>query len=282
MKILIKLLGLLLIIGCTDNRQQYNQEYSRVCDSIKVEIDSLKWNNIRHYKGKGSATIDSLTFSNPIRIKYVYNDISNTGFTIYSQANNQLNKEPLVISTESEHNCFYSFLKITNGSLKVVTGGKWAMTIEELGHDYYPNVKTSLIDSCSILHIKDSLITNKMEVDAQNDTIKLYSDLEDETKEWYLIDSRKGVGEFETEWFYLPKCKVKIIAEATAFDISFRGGISLEGKSKSESWYVIPSAWHMSRSPIISEKVFDIPGGQYFFSVDVDEATWQYKIYTYH
>lgn len=38
----------------------------------------------------------------------------------------------------------------------------------------------------------------------------------------------------------------------------------------------------MSRSPIINEKVFDIPGVQYFFSVDVDEATWQYKIYTYH
>lgn len=278
----ISALGFILFLSCTNNQQQYNKEYSQICEVIKNDIDSLEWNKIKHYKGQGSTTIDSLSFSNPVRIKYVYNDISNTGFTIYTQCNNQLNKEPLVISTESEHNCVYSFQKIINGSIKIVTGGRWAMTIEELGSNYFPIVKSTLVDTLSILHIKDSLITNRMDLDAKSDTIKLYPELEEETKVWRLIDSRKGFGEFETEWFSLPKCKIKIIAEATAFDTSFRGGISLEGKSSSESWHIISSAWHMSRSPIRGEKILDIPAGEYFFSVNVDEAAWAYKIYTYY
>lgn len=281
-KFLKSLLCVLFVTSCTTNQERYQEELLQISDSIQREVESLQWCEIGSYKGQGSTTISDLKSVNPIRIKYVYNDMSNTGFTIYHQTGGQPNKNPLIISTESEHNCVYFYPKAERGVLKIVTGGRWAMVVEELGCGYVSSVSPNLVDSLAVVHVKDSLMEKRMNLDAQNDTIKMYPKLEESTKEWRLFDSRRGVGEFETEWFSLPKCKLKIVAEATAFGNSFRGGISLEGKTRKETWDIIPGAWYMSSSPIREEKIIEVPAGKYFFYVGVDNATWEYRIYTYY
>lgn len=46
----------------------------------------------------------------------------------------------------------------------------------------------------------------------------------------------------------------------------------LKEKAKSASWNVIESAWYMSRGSISGTKVFEVPVGDYLFSIGIDNA----------
>lgn len=52
----------------------------------------------------------------------------------------------------------------------------------------------------------------------------------------------------------------------------------LKEKAKSASWNVIESAWYMSRGSISGTKVFEVPVGDYLFSIGVDNAQREYRI----
>lgn len=276
---------LMCVTGCKSKEERYLDEKQRLCEEINNEIDSLKWGNFSMIAATGSAQIDTLPQSRAYRVGYVYQSAANKdGFQLFWD---EIKKGPLAIATESTNGVEYTLGSNDSTLMKIITSGDWAVSVDTLPRNIFGNIKSEIIAEPRVKELEDSILLSRM---CKIDTTKydfnvLAQGLDrvlESKKYWHILDSRQGYNEFETEWFYLPACKVRCELVVSPFDMSIRGSVSLEGKARSASYEVMPGGWHMTRSDQTYTKEFSVPAGQYFFSVDVQEASWAYRLSAYY
>ncbi|MBQ0024742.1 MAG: hypothetical protein KBT00_03325 [Bacteroidales bacterium] len=273
MKRILLLLSICCFALCCENQ---TQKIAKAYSEMELQIDSLSFPSaILKYKS-GSETLDSLTFTTPVRIRYVYNDVSNSGFSVYKINKDGMEQIPFILATESETNVIYLTERWDNVTLKIITSGAWAMSFEEYGTDFSPKLSFE-IDTTTFTFVKDSLLNTQFKSFQAADSLVTYDDLIQLTQYWRIIDHRRGTGEFETDWFYLPACKVRI--ESFFDPVPYSDGccISLEGKGKTQSYYGMNIGGYSWKSTHSSDKTFSVPAGQYFIYADAD-GVWEYKV----
>ena len=263
---------IIALSGCQSYKEKkaYKQFMAQIDSSMTMTPYMLKY-------ATGSATIDSLSFSHPMRIRYVYNDVNNSGFSVYKEKNGKLEQVPFIIETSSAEKTIYITERWENVTLKIVTSGSWAISMEEFGANFKPVTQDYTVDSLTYRVVLDSLLNIQANLYHASDTSETYQDLIPLTKYWRTIEHRSGHGLYESDWFYLPKCTVRIQSYFDPIPYSDGCDISLEGKGKKDSWNGLAVGMYDWKRISEGDKTYNIPAGNYFIHADGD-GYWEYRI----
>lgn len=269
------------------HKKVQSEKQMAICkELIYAESDSLQWEVDTIINGNGNGIYKNVSIKAPFRIRYSYRDKDNSGLRIHVEKDGTLVPNPLMLCTGTEQNVSMQYQSLDSVNLKIDTKGTWAMAIETLEREKYPSVSLkNKIDSLSEAGIVDTnriqeYIDSALVIRAQNSFKEKpdFNDLDTRIDEiiessmvWHAITSDRGLGESESMDFYLPACKVKVRAGiCPSSGMSFNGGLSLEGKGKTQSWDVIPSAWHMRKSWLVETRIVSVPAGYYWIDVSAD------------